>query len=116
MPIAPATSGSYTSNSATIFSLVAPKDGNNVYHSVNNGYASINKPMLVLTTYTSAAAPALSPSTRTPDHWRKELDKKISRPPELSIVNNSKSTREQTNRGANSSPKTSTNDNIHCIW
>jgi hypothetical protein len=58
------------------FSPAAPKDGNNVYHSVNNGYASFNRPTLALTTYKPAATPAPLPSTTTSYHWQKELDKK----------------------------------------
>ena len=74
MLVAPANGGFYTSNSATIFSLVASKDGNNVYHSVNNGYASFNKPTPALTTYKPAAAPPPLSSTPTSDHRKKELN------------------------------------------
>ena len=74
MLVAPANGGFYTSNSATIFSLVASKDGNNVYHSVNNGYASFNKPMLALTTYKPVAALPPLPSAPTYDHRKKELN------------------------------------------
>jgi len=69
MLIAPANGGLYTSNFATILSLVASKDGNDVYHSINNGYASINKPTLALTTYTSTGASTLLPSTTPPYIW-----------------------------------------------
>ena len=70
-----ATGGFYTQISTKYFFSIPSKDGNNVYHCVNNGYASSYKPTQALTAYKKATTPSPSSSTTTSDYWRKVLDK-----------------------------------------
>jgi hypothetical protein len=76
--LTPLATGEFYTQISTNFSLsltlVTSRNGNNAYQYVNNGCASNNKPLAVLTAYEPVATPPPLPSMPTSEHMQKELD------------------------------------------